>query len=101
LALSLLYTSSLMSRADQRKRAWGYGVAAIATLVVVAIGLCLFHSVSDDGMSTDLCTAMLASIAGVLLASLVMKDSLLPDPMLVVRPVPLHLLDPPPRSHRS
>lgn len=86
-----------MSRADQPKGAWGYGVAAIAALMVVAIGLCLFHSVSDDGMSMDLCNAMLTSIAVVLLIGLVMKDSLLPDPVLVVRPVPLHLLDPPPR----
>jgi len=67
----------------------------MAVFLMVVLGLCLFHAVGDDAMST------LASIIVVLLVGLVMSGSLLPDPILAVRPVSIHLPDPPPRSPRS
>lgn len=77
------------------------GAAIGAALLIVAVGLCLVHAVDDDGMSTDLCAAMLASFAVVLFVGLVIKGSLPPDSILAVLPVSIHLPDPPPRSRLS
>lgn len=91
-----------MNRRDYRKRIiWGgRETTIIAVFLIVAVGLCLLHAVDDDAMSTDLCAGMLASIVVVLLVGLVMNGSLPPDVMLAVRPVSIHLPDPPPRPPR-
>ena len=82
-----------------RRGQWNRTVAA--AFLIVAIGLCLFHSVNDDGMSTDLCTGMLASLTVVLFVALAADRRVLPELVPVVHPVPIHLLDPPPRFSRS
>lgn len=69
----------------------------MAVFLIVGVAFCLFHAVDDGGMSTDLCAGMLASIVVVLLVGLVMNGSLPPDVILAVRPVSIHLPDPPPR----
>jgi hypothetical protein len=90
-----------MNRRDRWNDAPRRGAAIGAALLIVAVGLCLVHSVEDDGMSAEFCAAMLATIAVAVFVGLVMSGPLPLDPVAAVRPVSVHPLDPPPRSSRS
>jgi hypothetical protein len=80
----------------------GRVLLAAMVLVIIAVGLCLFHGdehgTADCGASFDLCLGLaINSVAVVVLAFVSMHD--LPvDPPSLVHAVPLRRLDPPPKS---
>ena len=77
-------------------------VAAAATLLILALGLCVIEhgldAMGDSGMSPDLCAGMLvATLAALLLAGPLINARLLIEPTPSVLAVSPHVLDPPPK----
>jgi len=86
------------------RRAWTEAVTVIATLLVVATGLCLFDTDGDDhdGVGVDLCLSVVTAGVGALLM-VYLRDVGRSSPRFrwTATPVAVSILDPPPRITRS
>ena len=72
-----------------------------AVVLILAASCCVLHGPDDEGMGPEVCTGMLAPLTAILFVALVANQRVLPELVPVIHRVPIHLLDPPPRSSRS
>jgi hypothetical protein len=90
-----------MRQTFQVHRSSGRVLIAAMVLLTLGIGLCLFD-VDDhhaaDGVSFDLCLGLAIVSIAVVVLTVVLVHPLVADPRYVLHAVPLHRLDPPPRS---
>jgi hypothetical protein len=82
---------------------WSGRVLLLAMVVMAgAAGLCLCavhaHGAADHGMSPDLCAGLVVFSVAVSLVVFAQVHPVPIDPPYVVYAVPLHRLDPPPKS---
>ncbi len=84
------------------KRSWLEQTGAVTGLLIVAVGLCLFHfahhAVSNTGMCPDPCSMMVSSLALALLAGSLVTSMLLAETLSRLYAIPMRLLDPPPEA---
>ena len=80
----------------------GRVLLGLMVLVIVAVGLCLFHGdehgSAHDGACLDLCSGLAITSVAMIVLAFVPIHELFVDPPYVVHAVPLHRLDPPPKS---
>lgn len=99
-APQLLYPTSM---ACDRARLWQHAAIFGAVLLTLAVGFCLaggeHGSMTHDGMSPDLCLGMLAVTLTVLRPWAPLMSGWVDArrPVALV-PVPIHVLEPPPKS---
>jgi len=84
------------------RESWIGQVTAVVGLLIVVVGLCLFHfehhGISGNGMCPDPCGVMVSSLALVLLAGPLVSRHVPSDPFRSVYGVSPALLDPPPKA---